>query len=163
MKKGQLQISFGMIFSIIIIIATIAIAVYVIIYFMNVQKCVNAGYLYEGLDKKIDGAWKGGIAREIVQLDAPAGIEKVCFGNLSQVATSEASSIYNELKNEPYLFRSNANVFLYPPGKACESALAYHKLNHARTDKFFCASVNKKGQINITIEKGVFDALVKIS
>ena len=151
-----------MIFSIIIIIATIAVAFYVISYFLNMQKCVNAGQLYQNLDNQIDTAWKGGTTKQQLVLDVPSGIEKVCFGNLTVGTVGIYSQIYDSLKEQPYLYRSTANVFLYPPEKACQSKMAYYKLVNSRVDKFFCRDV-KKNKVNITVEKGVYDALPKIS
>ena len=44
--RGQIQLSFGMIFSIIIIIATIAVAFYVISTFMDTSRCIDVENFY---------------------------------------------------------------------------------------------------------------------
>ena len=52
-KRGQLQISFGMIFSIILIIAFVALAVYVIMIFLDTGKCANTGLFKNDLQQEI--------------------------------------------------------------------------------------------------------------
>ena len=48
-KRGQLQISFGMIFSIIIIIAFVAVFIYAITIFMGWKRCAETGLFKEDL------------------------------------------------------------------------------------------------------------------
>lgn len=165
-EKGQMQLSFGMIFSIIIIVATIFVAFFVIRAFLNIGGCVDAGYFYESLDTKVDEAWRSSIVKDSFTLDAPPGIEEVCFGNLSQPlsgGSTKTGEIYNSMKSAPYLVRSGANIFIYPPEKVCKNMLSYHKLSHGTMSGFFCKEIGKDRKVNITMTKGAFDPLVKIS
>ena len=50
-KRGQIQLSFSVIFSIIIIIATLAVAGYVIVKVLNVGNNVECKILYQDLQK----------------------------------------------------------------------------------------------------------------
>ena len=57
-KRGQIDISFGMIFSIILIIAVVGVAFYVINNFIELKKCTEIGLFYDDLKKYIDEAWQ---------------------------------------------------------------------------------------------------------
>ena len=57
-KRGQIQISFGMIFSIIIIIAIVAVSIYVITIFLDFNKCGKVVLFYEDLEEEIQKAWE---------------------------------------------------------------------------------------------------------
>ena len=84
-KKGQIDISFGMIFSIIIIIATVAIGFYVITYFLNLSSCTKVGLFWNSLNEEVDKAWNSDIAQTVYTKDVPSGITHVCFGNFTQM------------------------------------------------------------------------------
>lgn len=163
-QRAQIQISFGMIFSILIIIATVAVAFYVIRFFLGIQQCVDAGFLFERLRTSVDDAWKKDIANIPFSSDVPAGVEAVCFGNMTIPVrnpddNTKRNSINNDIKSPG---SQSANVHIYPPKAGCEKSLPYFKLEHAKMEKFFCAGLDRKGNININITKGSFDALVTI-
>ena len=157
--KGQLQISFGVIFSIIIIIATVAVAFYVITHFLNLAACTKTGQFYNAIEKDVDNAWKGGVTQETFNGELPSAITQVCFGNLSQSYGREYEEMHQYLKENAL---ENKNVFLYPPGKACDAELASYNLEHATMDRFFCIPV-KSGKFSVKLTKGNFDILVKLS
>jgi len=78
-KRGQMKISFGMIFSIILIIVFIIFAFYGIKYFIELQKKTKVGKFYENLQSDIDSIWKGPQAEQTVSYALPNDIEKICF------------------------------------------------------------------------------------
>lgn len=157
-KRGQIDISFGMIFSIIIIIATVAVGFYVITYFLNLSSCTKVGLFWNSLNEEIDKAWNGDMTQTTFKVNIPSGISYACFGNFSQMPLTDADKkMFTELK----LYASpGRNAYLYPTGKACD--LAFYTLKHARTDNFFCVPV-KSGEIAVRLSKTSFDALVKLS
>jgi hypothetical protein len=157
-KKGQIQLSFGMIFSIIIIIATVAVAFYVITYFLDLSACTKNGAFWDSLNKEINKAWNSDITREPYTGALPSGITKVCFGNFTQMPYELDKAVFTELERYE---RSGRNAYLYPPGKACEG-LEFYNLQHATTERFFCVPV-KSGKMTVQITKTSFDALVKLS
>jgi hypothetical protein len=157
-KKGQIQISFGMIFSIIIIIATVAIAFYVITYFLDLSNCQKNGAFWDSLNKEVYKAWNSDSMQEVYKAEVPSGITKVCFGNFTQMAYGDDKVLFTELERYE---QSKRNAYLYPPGKACED-LAYFNIEHSTTAEFFCVPV-ASGKINVKISKTSFDALVKLS
>jgi len=160
MKKrnvGQLQIGFGMIFSIIIIIFTIAVAFYVISYFIKLGRCTDVSLFYSDLEERIDKAWASPITKDVYIGKLPNGIESVCFGNLTSVPEGNKVE-YESLKK----YRNqNANVFLYPLTKSCSNSVPYFYIQHAETEEFFCVKViSNKAKISIMKDSG--DVLVKI-
>ncbi len=157
-KKGQFQISFGMIFSIIIIVATIAVSGYVITNFLKISKCSDIGLFYNDLQKDVDKAWASEITNNLFEGKLPGGIESVCFGNVS-------SSLGDKSEEAEFLrryYRQDKNIFLYPTQRACDSNLAYHKLNHIQLSEFFCVSADS-GKVSFRISKSNQESLVRIS
>lgn len=159
-KRGQIDISFGMIFSIILIIAVVGVAFYVINNFIELKKCTEIGLFYNDLKKYIDEAWQSTIHKDTFPNGKypailPSGIEMVCFGDIAQ-----AQQEYNDIKKS--FINSNGNVFLYPAQKACDSSLSSIKLEHVKTDNFFCIPV-VDSKIELKTEKNQFEALVTLN
>jgi uncharacterized protein (UPF0333 family) len=157
-KKGQIQISFGMIFSIIIIIATVAVAFYVINYFMKMSECTKAGSFVSSLKNEVEKAYNGDITKGPFTKEVPSGVKYVCFGNANQTYTKADSEQHDYIDK----YSITNNVLLYPPGKACDNELASFNLAHATTGTFFCVPV-KSGKATVMLEKGSFDVFVKLS
>ena len=158
-RRGQIQISFGMIFSIIIVIATVAIGFYVINYFLNLSSCTKTGLFWDSLKDETDKAWNSDITQKIFKGNVPSGVEYVCFGNFSLTPENNVTTrkIFSELKDYG---ENDKNSFMYPPKKACE--LAFHDLKHARFNSFFCVQA-KSGAISVKLSKTSTDALVTLS
>lgn len=152
-KRGDISLSFTMIFSVIVIIAIIAVAIYAISGFLKVQRCSQVGIFYSDFQKAADRAWASEYVSDYFEGNLPNGIEKVCFGNLS---LSTASAEYEDLAR--YRF-SDSNLFLYPPTKACISP--HIKINHIDANKpLYCVSVS--GKVKIPLKKEIGEALVRI-
>jgi hypothetical protein len=158
-REGQMEMSFAMIFSIIIIAVTVAVAFYVISHFLNVSKCTNVGLFYNDLKERTDKAWAEDITQDSYSIKVTSGVKSVCFGNLNQSYDSVDSERYEFLKR----YRNfDKNVFLYPSNEACGNELAYYKLGHVKTNKFFCVDV-KDGKITVKLTKNIEDSLVELS
>jgi len=159
-KKGQVQLSFGMIFSMIVIIATVAVAFYAISYFLNLSRCTQTGNFYSSLQNEIDKAWAGEITQKIFSGKLPSGIKNVCFGNMSQnYDTGQYSKIHQELE---MIAIAKNNIYLYPVWNACDGEFASKKLEHVKIDEFFCVGV-KNNEAKIKLSKGSGEALVTLS
>jgi hypothetical protein len=157
-KKAQIQLSFGMIFSIIIIIATLVVAFYVISYFLNLNKCTQIGLFYSSLQGEVNKAWQADMIQKTFAGKLPSGIAKLCFGNSSQMPLQEDREEYEYFKSHA---KTGYNMLFYPAGKACDGELAFNKLEHIRTDNFFCVPV-KSGNAGVVLFKESTDALVKL-
>jgi hypothetical protein len=152
-KRGQFQLSFGMIFSILIIIAIIATAFYVISKFLSTSKCTEIAIFHDDFKDYIDKAWRSTIHQDTFSGTLPQGIKEICFGDLSQNRRPEIERAF---------INTEGNVFLYPPEQACDSAFRSVKLDHVEIPEFFCKKITKN-KITIKTSKTQFDSLVKIS
>ncbi len=133
-KKGQLNISFGMIFSIILIIAFLGFAFYAIQKFLAFQHDVTVAKFYESLDIDVDQVWKSTQASKEVEYIVPRSVKKICFkpGTLENVYFYEEHPI---------------------PGKYVE---------HLDIGSLLCINTSK-GKVNFLLEKQYGEALVKVS
>jgi len=161
-KRGQMDISFGMIFSIILIIAVLAIAFYVIRYFTSLSSCASVGLFYTALTKEVDQSWAATTSKSLFSGNVPGSVEYVCFGNLTQQYVQTDRTFRQEILDH-YKFTTHDNVFIYPPGTgSCTPDLGNTFVQHAKVDNFFCAKV-VSGKVKVTITKNSFDALSTIS
>jgi hypothetical protein len=157
-KRGQLQLSFSMIFSIFMIVAVIALAVYVIVYFLRLSSCGEIALFYQDLQKKVDSAYNAGLAQDIFSSSVPSKIKMVCFGNMTPPIASGAREAYKVLK---IYSRTDGNVFMYPHIKACDANLAIGKIRHVYTTQFFCVPVNG-GKVEVKIKKEPTESLAML-
>lgn len=157
-KRGVFEISFGMIFSIIIIIAIISVAFYVLTKFMGVSKCTQVGLFYDDLKTYTEKAWQAQIHKDTFTGSLPSSIKLVCFGNFTQSPQSKYSAVFNDLQEHQ---GRDKNVFLYPIPQECDFSLSALKLAHVKTSNFFCVPV-KNNKMQISSEKGEFDSLVTL-
>lgn len=163
MKRGQIQLSFGMIFSIIIVIATLAVAGYFIVQFLNQKNTFECNQLYQILQEEVNKAWNEGdygSNSKIVKLSAPSGIKEICIGNRSSVISEKKyTSEYEFMKK--YASTDN-NLILYP-GDSCGSRKDFAKtILHIETGKFFCIE-SDSGKIELKLSIDSSSPLVKIS
>ncbi len=79
--KGQINLSFGMIFSIILIIAFIVFAFYAIKKFLDFQDTINIEKFKSDLQTDIDNLWRSSDGSQEVQYNLPRKINAVCFKN----------------------------------------------------------------------------------
>jgi hypothetical protein len=156
-RRGQIDISFGMIVSIIIVIATVAIGFYVITYFLDLSSCTKVGSFWKSMDDDVNKAWNSVMTETSINLNLPSGIAYACLGNETPSSAND-QLIFSGLRVPTY--SAGTNVFLYPAGKAC--GLASKKLEHVKIGNFFCIPV-KSGVVSIRLSKGISDQLVTLS
>ena len=159
-KRGSVEISFNMIFSIILIIAFIAAAFYVIPKIINLFRCAETGSFYNDLQTKLENAWKSEGTSAAWTTTLPTTIQYVCFVNWSSSARGANSELYNDVT----LFRKN--VVFWPSSKVC-SGLESKNLLHLDLQQMtsmnnpFCIPV-VKGKISMRIEKSINENSVTI-
>ncbi len=132
-KRGQLKISFGMIFSVILVILFLAFAFLAVQKFLNFQKDVTAKKFYEGLKNDVKKVWTSTQSSEKVVYLIPRGTKQVCF------------------KNEPY-----KNVYLYE-----EHPKPGEFIKHLKIENNFCISV-LDGKVTFILEKNYGDSFVRV-
>ncbi len=149
-KRGVFEMSFSMIFSIILIVVFISLAGYVIFkLIIPVKQCAETELFFKDLQNYITEAWQAKIHQDIFNKgNLPPNIEFVCFGNFSQMPAQEDKDKFDVLKR--YNERTK-NVFLYPPENVCTDSPSSIKLSHIRTNGFFCVPV-ENNKIKIKTE-----------
>jgi len=138
-KRGQMKLSFGMIFSIILIIFFIAFAFFAIRKFLGIQDAMKIGQFGDQLQSDIDKLWRGSQGSQEVEYFLPLKIESVCF-------------VDNDYENLDF----HSETFI--EGK---------KIEHINITKItsggdFCIE-NINGKVKMTIKKDYGEALVTIS
>ena len=147
-KRAQIDISFGMMFSIIIIIATIAVAAYAINYFLKLQNCTEIVGFYSELKDNVDKAYSSSFSNNLIELSTPGGAEEICFGNISKAGSGYPLE-YKELGR---LSGRNYNVYIYPSNQKCANSQPGYRLEKAEIREFFCASIIS-GKVKLRIVK----------
>lgn len=157
-RKAQQTMSmpFGMIFSIILIVAFIAVAFMAIKYFLGIADCSKVGQFYNDLQSKVDEGWRSASSEFNMSIVLPSGIKKVCFANLSEPALGDKAT-YNSLR----IYSVNqANTFVIPSEKGC--GMAFRDIKHINLPEIiksrnpYCIDVSR----NIVIKKDLYDKLV---
>jgi hypothetical protein len=174
-KKAQeiFGMSYGVIFSIIIILAIISVAFFVVKHFLALNRCTNIGLFYDDLREEVKSAWSSSTGRyqDVFNATLPKGvfgtdIEYVCFGRLSATATSNTISarIQQELIDDYFLDpQSEENVFMYPVDSSCDLILSSIALkcgsancvntDFGDTERFFCKKVTDSGKVEVWLIK----------
>ncbi|MDD5699726.1 MAG: hypothetical protein PHH00_00840 [Candidatus Nanoarchaeia archaeon] len=78
-KKAQIHISFGMIFSIIMIIIFIGFAIFAIQKFLGIQRSIQTTKFYDDLQTDINAVWNSAQSSQAKSYDVPGSIGKICF------------------------------------------------------------------------------------
>jgi len=157
-----MKLSFGMIFSIILIIVFLSFAFYAIKTFLNMQSTMQVGKFVDELRNDVDKMWKSSQGSQEREYILPKKIDYICFVDYNSNKKGGNIEKYSTLKKVYY---ENENFFFYPVGSslgidACE-------IKHINLEKItqeqnpFCIE-NKKGKINIVLKKDFGEALVNI-
>lgn len=161
-KRGQMKLSFGMIFSIILIIIFISFAFYAIQKFLSIQNSVQVGKFTNDFQSNIDKIWKGSQGSEEKEYFLPKKIEYVCFIDYSSKRKGINQIQYKELEQFYY---ENENMFFYPAGSA--QGIDAREIKNIDLKKItenenpFCIK-SIKGKINLVIKKDFGEVLVTI-
>lgn len=162
-KRAQeiFGMSFGMIFTIILIAFFIVIAIIAISSFKRVQECAKIGIFSDRLKTEVNRAWNSNDQSFEFSGELPSKIKKICFANITERFYGKDNSI-TELKD----YDLDMNLFLYPLDKACD--IPAHKIAHLNLEKMiknanpFCIDISN-GKVEIMIEKQSDERLVTIS
>ena len=158
-KKGQIQIPFGMIFSIILIIAFVTLAVFAIMKFLDVKKCAEIGMFKQDLQETVDRAWASDETSEIFEITLPSGIKKVCFIDFSEPSKGGNNEYFNELQ---LYIEKHQNMFFWPLGKSC-SGLESFEIKNINTGEIvknenpYCIDIERGADICRSLQDFVYD------
>lgn len=148
-QRGQIQLSFTMIFSLFMIIITVVVAFYVIQNFIGTSECIKVQLFYEDLEKEVDNVWRSSKAQIVFNGALSSDISSVCFGSPGELSPEKYSEQYRALRRYVGL---EGNVFLFPPLRKCDSNLLSHTVSHAQVPTSFCAEV-KENKVSVTLVK----------
>ena len=140
-KRGQLDLSFGMIFSIILIIIFLAFGMYAIIQFLNLQQTIQISTFLNNFQNDINTMWKSAQGSQTVTYSLPTKIKSVCFTNNDEFENLEFTS---------------AQII---PGKKIDN-IDIAKIT--KDESPFCVE-NVKGKISMVIEKNFGETLVTVT
>lgn len=160
-KRAQMQLSFGMIFSIILIIVFLGFAFYAIKTFLKFQDNAKAGRFFDSLQSDIDRVWNSALSSEQQDYVVPSYAEYVCFVDFSSSAEGTNSVFYSELKNTG---SGTENLAFYPiKFTGFESLELKHIDIIETTDNAnpLCIKTSN-GKVSLVLKKDFGEALVTI-
>jgi hypothetical protein len=149
-KKAQMQISFGVIFSIILIVIFIAFAIYAIGKFMGVQKFAQVKKFQNDFQGDIDKMWKSTRGSQEVEYFLPKKIKQICF--LEDKRDPMTSKYFNA-----YYVPDDFDEFLLKNVDMTTSVTG-----STTNPKTLCVNTTN-GKISMAIKKGYSEDLVTIT
>lgn len=166
-KRGQFEMSFGMIFSVFLIVIFIVVAFIAIKSFLSISCTTETGQFVIDLQKNIDEKWSGAGTDNFVfrrQVSGNCKLDYVCFYDSTQDAVGVNNQFFIDLKPKADKSGELHNFYFYPPQKF---KIPSTYLKHINLDSFnekqnpYCIKpVN--GVIEIKLSKGIKEDLVRI-
>ncbi|MFA5019534.1 MAG: hypothetical protein WC533_00365 [Candidatus Pacearchaeota archaeon] len=159
-KRGQINLSFGMIFSIILIIAFMAVAFYAINMFLDLKDKTAKAQFVEDFEEKVLELHRSSIlgASYIFEESIPGNVEKVCFWDSSKSTTGSDKGIVSELKRVSNVH----NFYFYPRNSALPSVEIKYIDMDSFTSNPYCINVAEE-KIKIFLEKKEGSSLISVS
>lgn len=162
-KKGQYQISFGMIFSIILIIVFLAFAFYVITHiFLPLQRTAETGKFLNDFQGDVERVWRSAQSSEQVEYFLGSKISDVCIVDFSAQAKGENAFLYNDLKKS---FYGSENLVFNPVGSSDLDSKEIKNIDLSGitvAENPYCLK-NTNGKIQLTLKKEINEALVTVT
>ncbi len=162
MKRGQLDLSFGLIFSVILIIAFLGFGVYAIVNFLGMKDKIETSKFLDDFQANVNTLWKANIASEELSYFLPVKIKEVCFVDKNADKKGSRADIYDEI-----IIRSDdkSNLVFYPIGSS--KAVGFIEIQHINISKITAQNnpaclQNKNGKLSVTLEKGYGETLVNV-
>ena len=163
-KRAQINLSFGMLFSIILIIVFISFAFYAISKFLDIQKAAKTGQFIFALESDVSQMWKSSQGSQTLEYSLPTSIGYVCFADFASAANpSSSEGIYDDLRLVHF---TDENMFFYPVGSA--GAIDGKKISNVNVFEItsrenpYCIT-NTDGKIKLTLKKALDGALVTVT
>ena len=156
-KGGQVNLSFGMIFSIILIIFFIAFAFFAIQKFLGLSETISVGKFADDIQSDIDKLWKSSQGSQELEYSLPKEIEQVCFADLLEPEKGfyESEDYYEEFQK----YFTEKNLFFYPIGSTELNGI---EIEHIGVGDNNPICFNNDGKVKIVIKKDFGEALVSV-
>ena len=160
-KTGQQQISFGMIFSIILVIVFLGFAFYAIKTFLAAGDKAKAVKFLDDLQEEVTNAWENQASSETQEYILPGYVDFVCFVDFGSRSRGENSALFAELNR---IGNNEENLGFYPVKyTGFESATINHiNLEETTADENPLCIEARNGEVQITLKKDFGEALVTI-
>ncbi len=160
-NKAQIKLSFGMIFSIILIITFLSFGFWVIYKFVGLMNEVKSADFVNDLQTDIDRIWKSSFGSNPGEYSVPAGVKKVCFIDFFNAGKGKDKNLYNELN---MVNNGDENMVFYPTESSGISAFEIKHLDIANitsNENPYCIDV-KKGKVQILLKISSGESLVRV-
>lgn len=161
-KRGQLKLSFGMIFSIFLIIVFIGFAFYAIKVFFNFQDNASFGKITGDFQKDVDRIWRSSEASEIFTYNVPRKVELICFVDFEKESGGINQGIYDDIYQATF---GEGNLVFYLGEENLETkSFEIENLDIGKitlNENPFCLR-KEDGKVEFILEKEFKDTLVKV-
>lgn len=163
MERAQINLSFGMIVSIVLIIIFLTFGGWAIWKFLNLNANLQGGQVINAIQEDIDALWRSttfGVTQKTYV--APSRVEAVCFVDFSSSARGAQSALMDDLSLANY---GSENFVFYPFGSV--EGLESTTINHldlpsiVARENPYCVTV-EDGKISLTLEKVRGEALIRV-
>jgi len=156
--------SFGMIFSIILIVFFIVVGGIAVNAFLKWQKEMQLGLAIKELDGAIKLAFNSENYDKTVKISFPSGVQEVCFINWSAQVSSDASNIDSEIFNyaRKQTHKIENNFFIYSPDRDYNIRFATVKYIDLTSKNPICITL-KNSVASIKIQRTFENPLVRVS
>jgi len=163
-KKAAIEMSFAMIFSIILIGVFVAAAFFGIRIFLDYQKNVQIGMFINDLQNDIDSAYNAADSSTVYNGNLPTGVQYICFINWKNQTVNEngiETNLYNQIKTSG-IINYDQNFYVYAPGKSFSvKAKQIKHIDLSKHNPICIKVINNKASVKIT--KRFDNPLVEVS
>ena len=162
-KRGQLQLSFGMIFSIFLMVVFVAVAIYAINAFLGMQCDVETGAFIRDLENQINELWiSSGGGDFNFENKLCSKINYVCFYDVARDITGEYSDIARTFKEQTDESGKTHNFYFYPQKGANIPSVYIKHINIEELSKNPLCIKKVNDKISIKLEKERDESLVRV-
>lgn len=157
-----MNLSFGMIFSIVLIVVFFAFAFYAINTFFGINNSAQVGQFISDFQADVDSIWRSSGGSQEREYSLPSSVEKICFIDFNPDigARGQDISLYADLSR---VYQGSDNLVFYPVGSASLGSTEIENINLADitlNDNPFC--IDNLESVNLRLIKESDEALVRI-
>jgi len=161
MKKGQMKISFSMIFSILLVVLLLALAFYGIRYFMDFSDSAQTAKSVHKFSEDVKGVWQASMASEEVNYTFPDGIKYFCYVEQDSEIKGDFESLFDEVSS---FLDPEDNSFVYSSEENHEtSKIDYLDVSSLTSDNNPNCFEIDEGRLSLIIKKDFQGSGVEIS
>jgi len=170
-KRGSIELSFQLIFSLILVAVFIYAAFTGIKYFLNVSEHAQINTFIAELQSKVESAWLATEISQTYEISLPSGIKYVCFSevnNLTKSALTKSNiTACKDFENYLPLYKDK-NLFFCPAEAAWKvSAPMYMNINcNGKNCLTFPKNpycIKNDGKVRFKLEMNLGDEKIRLS